>query len=57
MKWARWSTLTESTWSTPVRSRVRWKVRIVGTSWRRSRNPWAARAIRRAWAVLSDCMR
>src|SRR6478735_4057939 len=55
MKWARWSTLTESTWSTPVRSRVRWKVRIVGTACRWSRNPCAASAMRRACAVLRDC--
>jgi hypothetical protein len=29
-------------------------VRIVGVVWRRSRKPWAARAIRRAWARLND---
>jgi hypothetical protein len=30
MKCARWSTLTESTWSTPVRVSVRANVRMVG---------------------------
>src|SRR5262245_135806 len=50
MKCARWSTLTESTWSTPVRSSVRLKVRMVGGVCRGSRNPWAASAILRAWA-------
>ena len=50
MKWARWSTLTESTCSTPVRARVRARVRIVGCSWGGSRKPCAANAIRRAWA-------
>ena len=48
MKWARCSTLTESTWSTPVRSTVRLRVRMVGGSWGLSRNPCAASAIRRA---------
>src|SRR5689334_20927074 len=53
MKWARCSTLTESTWRTPVRCRVRLKVRIVGVAWAGSRNPWAASAMRRACARLS----
>src|SRR6476659_9120005 len=44
--------MTESTWRTPVRSRVRLKVRIVGVVCRGSRKPWAASAIRRAWARL-----
>ena len=48
MKWARCSTLTESTWSTPVRSTVRARVRNVGWSCGLSRNPCAASAIRRA---------
>src|SRR5688572_6404386 len=50
MRWARASTLTESTWSTPVRATVRSRVRIVGVAWAGSRNPWAASATRRACA-------
>ena len=50
MKWARCSTLTESIWSTPVRARVREKVRMVGVAWRGSRNPCATNAMRRACA-------
>ena len=50
MKWARCSTLTESIWSTPVRARVREKVRMVGVRWRGSRKPWATNAMRRACA-------
>ena len=33
-----------------MRSSVRWKVRSVGTAWAGSRKPWAASAMRRAWA-------
>ena len=60
MKWARCSTLTESTWSTPVRSTVRARVRIVGWSCGLSRNPCAASAIRRACdcdSVVTTCAR
>src|SRR5918993_3651107 len=54
MKCARCSTLTESTWRTPVRSRVRSNVRIDGVACGRSQNPCAARAIRRAWSWVRD---
>src|SRR3954465_6114703 len=57
MKCARCSTLTESTWITPVRARVRLSVRIVGGSCGGSRKPWAARATRRACAGDSDVRR
>src|SRR4029079_303651 len=60
MKWAGGSTLTESTWSTPVRSTVRARVRIVGWSCGLSRDPCAASAIRRAcdWeSVVTDTRR
>lgn len=37
-----------------MRSRVRWKVRMVGVPCGRSANPWAASAMRRAWASERD---
>src|SRR6478735_8190873 len=56
MKCARWRTLTESTWRTPVRPSVRSNVAVVGVAWARSVKPWAASAIRRAWSRVSWSM-
>src|SRR3954469_20729549 len=55
MKWARWSTLTESIWIRCSRrsTRRRWRMSVAPPGLR-SVKPWAASAMRRAWATESD---